>query len=266
VLSRTTSIAAALVLAALLATSIAGCAGAPSTDGPAAGDASPKPPSEACLGVAQDTSSMWLTTDDGRFDVGLIGEGDVTAILVHQLNANACGWFPYAAHLAEQGVRVMLLNLCGYGESECTDSSLTGTGADAVLAAAEWARDDGAERVVVVGASIGGTTAMIAAANDGDDGLLDGVADLSSPITADGSDLRVGAPSIVIPAFLAVGPGDSVVSVTAMQGVAGALGSAEVTLLDTASGHGWDMLNGPGDASGQTVAELLTAFVLGADA
>ena len=243
---------------ALLA-SLAGCAAEAQTP-----DRSlPKPPTEACLGVAHESSSMWLSTDDGEFDIGLLGEGEVTAILVHQLNENSCGWFPFAANLAEEGVRVMLLNLCGYGETTCSGGSLTGTGADAVLAAADWARENGAERVVVAGASIGGTTAMIAAAHDADAGLLDGAADLSSPILADGSDLRRGAPSISIPAFLAVGPGDSVVSVSAMHEVADALGSTEVTLLDDANGHGWDMLNGPAGPSGQAVGEQLTAFILG---
>ena len=202
-----TLLAAAASLALLA--SLTAC----SPDAPAAEQALPKTPTEACLGVAQETSSMWLTTDDGTFDVGLIGEGEVTAILVHQLDENSCGWFPFAANLADEGVRVMLLSLCGYGETECTGGSLTGTGADAVLAAADWAREDGAERVVVAGASIGGTTAMVAATHDADTGLLDGVANLSSPVVADGSDIRRGAASITIPAFLAVGPGDSVVSV-----------------------------------------------------
>ena len=53
------------------------------------------------------------------------------------------------------------------------------------------------------------------------------------------------------------------VSVSAMHEVADALASAEVTLLDDANGHGWDMLNGPGGPSGQTVADQLTAFILG---
>jgi len=254
-----------------LRTFVAGAAGlallasltACSPETPAAEQTLPRTPTEACLGVAQESSSMWVTTDDGTFDVGLIGEGDVTAILVHQLNENSCGWFPFATNLAEEGVRVMLLSLCGYGETECTGGSLTGTGADAVLAAADWARQNGAERVVVAGASIGGTTAMIAATHDADTGLLDGVADLSSPLVADGSDIRRGAPSITIPTFLAVGRGDSVVSVSEMHEVADALASTEVTLLDQGSGHGWEMLNGPGDASDQTVGDQLTAFIVG---
>jgi pimeloyl-ACP methyl ester carboxylesterase len=238
--------------------SLAGCTAAAPPE-----PALPKTPTEACLGVAHDSSSMWLTTDDGTFDVGVLGEGDVTVILVHQLNESSCGWFPFAANLADEGVRVLLLNLCGYGETECTGGSLTGTGADAVLAAADWARENGAERVVVAGASIGGTTAMIAAAHDADTGLLDGVADLSSPVVADGSDIRRGAASIAIPTFLVVGPGDSVVSVGDMHEVADALASTEVTLLDDANGHGWDTLNGPGGPGGQTVGEQLTAFILG---
>ena len=200
---------------------------------------------------------MWVTTDDGTFDVGVIGEGDVTAILVHQMNENACGWFPFAANLADKGVRVMLLNLCGYGETTCTGGSLTGTGADAVLAAADWARENGAERVVVDGASIGGTTAMIAATNDAETGLLDGVADLSSPVVADGADLRRGAPSITIPTFLAVGPGDSVVSVSAMHEVA----DARERRGDPARRRErprWDMLNGPAGPERQTVTNQLT--------
>jgi dienelactone hydrolase len=210
---------------------------------------------------------MWVETEAGTFDVGLVGEGDVTAIFVHQLDANACGWFLYAADLAAQGgVRAMLLNLCGASESECTDSELTGSGADAVLAAADRAIADGAKRVVVVGASIGGTTAIIAAIRDAEhreagEGRLDAVADLSGPIASRGVDLRSVAAPIAIPMFLAVAPGDIAVTVDAMTQLAGMVASDQVTLITDGSGHGWDMLNSPGGPSEGTIGEQLADFI-----
>jgi pimeloyl-ACP methyl ester carboxylesterase len=252
-----------LAFATLVIASLAACApGAQTPNEPAP----PKTPTEVCLGGSSyESSSTWIETDDGRFDVGLVGEGDVTAIFVHQLGADACGWFLYAADLAAQGgVRAMLLNLCDSLETECTGGGgLTDTGADAVLASAEWARSNGAQRVVVVGASIGGTTAMFAAIRGAGSGALDAVANLSGPVTDDGTDLRVIASAIDVPALLVVGPADPVVAVSTMTDLGAVMTGSEVTLISDANGHGWDTLNGPGGTPGQTVGEQLAAFIRG---
>lgn len=208
---------------------------------------------------------MWVETDDGTFDVGLVGDEDATttAVFVHQMDANACGWFLYAADLASQGVRSMLVNLCGSGETECSDSSLTDTGADAVLAATEAAVADGASRVVLVGASIGGTTVVKAAIRGAPDGGFDGVADLSGPIVADGTDLRAVADAITVPTLLVVSPNDPVVSPSAMTELGEVISSDDVTVILDGNGHGWDMLNGPGGTPGATIGEQLAAFIVG---
>lgn len=235
------------------------------TTAPDASVPPPKTPSEACLGGgSHESSSTWVETDDGTFDVGIVGEPDAstTAIFVHQMDANACGWFLYAADLAAQGVRSMLVNLCGSGETECSKSSLTDTGADAVLAAAERAVADGATRVVLVGASIGGTTVIKAAIRGASTGDLDGVADLSGPIVADGTDLRAVADAITVPVFLAVSPDDPVVSPEEMTGLADATSSDTITLIVDGAGHGWDMLGSPGGRAG-TVGEQLADFIVG---
>jgi dienelactone hydrolase len=252
---------AALLAAVALCTTLGACTGAP--DASDASVSPPKTPSEVCLGGAShESSSTWIETPDGTFDVGLVGDGATTAIFVHQMDANACGWFLYAADLATQGVRSMLVNLCGSGETECSKSSLTDTGADAVLAAAERAVADGATRVVLVGASIGGTTVVKAAIRGATAGDLDGVADLSGPIIADGTDLRAVADAITVPVFLAVSPDDPVVSPEEMTGLADATSSDTITLIVDGAGHGWDMLGSPGGQAG-TVGEQLAAFIVG---
>ena len=261
------SIVPVLLVPALLAASLAACAPPASDPGsspePSAA-AQPPTPTDTCLGGSSyDSSSVWIDTDAGRFDVGLVGEGYVTAIFVHQLNANACGWFLYAASLAEQGVRAMLLNLCGSASTECEGGPLTDTGADAVLAAADWARSEGAQRVVVAGASIGGTTALLAAVKDADGDALDGVADLSGPVVYDGRDLRGLTEDIEIPAFLVIAPNDSVAAVSSFEELAAGFPHDDVTLITDANGHGWDTLNGPGGEPGQTIGEQLAAFILG---
>jgi len=252
----------ALLAAAALCTTLSACAGAPGS--PDASVAPPRTPSEVCLGGgSHESSSTWIETDDGKFDVGLVGDGETTAIFVHQLDASECGWFLYAASLASEGVSSMLVNLCGSGETECSKSSLTDTGADAVLASVERAIAGGAKRIVLVGASIGGTTVMKAAIRGAADGGFDGVADLSGPIVADGTDLRAVADAITVPLFLAVAPDDPVVSPEEMSGLADASSSDQVTLILDGAGHGWDMIGSPGGSPGGTVGEQLTAFILG---
>ena len=253
---------AAVLAAAVLCTTLGACTGAPGASD--ASVAPPKTPSEVCLGGgSHESSSTWIETADGTFDVGLVGDGDTTAIFVHQMDANACGWFLYAADLASQGVRSMLVNLCGSGETECSKSSLTDTGADAVLAAVEAAVAEGASRVVLVGASIGGTTVMKAAIRGAADGGFDAVADLSGPIVADGTDLRAVADAITVPTLLVVSPNDPVVSPSAMTELGEVISSDDVTVILDGGGHGWDMLNGAGGTPGSTIGEQLAAFIVG---
>lgn len=269
---RTLAIA---LTAGCLVAALSGCASGSGAGGTADGSGStpsataepaaeqPTPPSEQCGDTGVDSTAMLLPVGEAQFDVGVAGSGTTTVIFAHQRNQDECGFWPYASTLAEQGVQVLLVNNCGYGATACPSGAnhVVDAGADAILAAAEWAREQGAERVVVVGASMGGTAAIVAGGRDGDAGLLDGVADLSGPISFRSYDATDDAPALTAPLFLAVAPDDSTVTVDELQQLADATASEDVTIVGDGVGHGWAMLT-TGTAF-NAFADRLTAFVTG---
>jgi dienelactone hydrolase len=83
----------------------------------------------------------------------VLGTGGATGVVfANQSGSIACGWLPYARDVARGGVRSLVFD---YGTAEREDE---------VLAAARWLRAQGARRVVLVGASIGGRAVVTAAA------------------------------------------------------------------------------------------------------
>jgi dienelactone hydrolase len=271
------AVVGAVVAAAVVATGLSGCSAAPSAPDADAGPFA-KPtiaidsPAVTCgdaLTVAPlaPSSTLWLKADGYWFDSGLVGsQTDTTvAVFVHQVDTGFCGWWPYAQYLAKHGVRSILLNLCGYGATVCaTDALVLRSGAHAVFAAARWARTHGATRVVAVGASMGGTTVVLAASEDSRH-ELDAMADLSGPILYLDADTSSAAKKISIPSFFAVAPVDQVVSVSQMEALAGGIRSPKPIEHFDGSGHGWDLLHNGGSGSQyfDPLAEQLAAFIQG---
>lgn len=88
-----------------------------------------------------------------------MGEGEDAVVLLAQLTGRgSCDWIGYADWLADHGVRVLAVDLCGLGKSRCTDT-LKGDPVAQVDLAVTHLRDGGAERVTLVGASMGAAIA-----------------------------------------------------------------------------------------------------------
>jgi dienelactone hydrolase len=134
------------------------------------------------------------------------------------------------------------------------------SGANAVLAASEYARENGATRVVVVGASMGGTAAMVAAGSD-TDGLLDAAADLSGPIEFSGVFASDYATNVTVPLFFAVSENDMAVTVDELENLGGQTASEQIRFTP-GIGHGWDMLF-EGSGAQSAVATALVEFIQG---
>ena len=236
-----------IIVSALLLT---GCtAAAPEPDPAPSFEELPEPadaartPAVACADEALAGSSTWTSADGAWFETGIIGEGTTVAVFVPQSGESYCGFVDFASVLAEAGIQSVLINLCGVGATECglEDNVLT-SGANAVLAAAEQARADGATRVVAVGASMGGTTVILASALSKDDGPLDAVADLSGPIEFAGVDTQPLAGDIAIPMLLAVSGADAVVNAAELDQL-GSASSSPNWVRYSGTGHGWAMLS-----------------------
>jgi len=96
------------------------------------------------------------TSDGARVHANLYGEGERAVVLAHGAVFNKESWEQQAKRLSDQGLQVLAIDFRGYGDSGGGNSE---NRALDILAAVRYLRDHGAERVSVVGASMGGYAA-----------------------------------------------------------------------------------------------------------
>jgi pimeloyl-ACP methyl ester carboxylesterase len=85
-------------------------------------------------------------------------------VLAHQLDGTVCQWAPYAKRLASLGFTAIAFDFRGHGESQTRAYPASRRWSADVAAAVKVARRLGAQKVVLVGASLGGTAVVVAAA------------------------------------------------------------------------------------------------------
>lgn len=192
------------------------------------------------------SSSQVLQGPGGaRLTVSDVGSGGTVALLLHQTDrVAACGWWPFATRLAAAGVRSEMLDFCRFGTSTCSGSFADDYPAQ-VLIAAKHLRATGAHRLVLVGASLGGTVAVNSAAASGADAVVDlsgfgyGPLVTARPLAA----LR-------IPVLAAASPDDNPDSARLAAEVAASAAPVK-RFIPVTAGHGWSMvLDGPFADSG----------------
>ena len=171
-----------------------------------------------------------------------VGNGPTTAVFVHEVGGSGlCGFWPYAVWLDKRyGIRSLLLDLCGYGGSACAESRFAYDSPAQVELAVRWLRTHGARRVTLVGASLGGAVAVVAGAELRP--RVDGVVDLSGPVSWPGLPVRSSLPRIHSAALFAVAPYDVAVSVQAMRAALRQVPHPVKRLVTPPSGHGWELL------------------------
>ncbi|MBX3278330.1 MAG: alpha/beta fold hydrolase [Acidobacteria bacterium] len=110
-----------------------------------------------------------FSTRDGALIYGdLYGSGAHGVVLVHGGRFNKESWRNQALRLVDAGLRILAIDLRGYGESRAAASASEDARYLDVLGAVEYLRQNGAATVSVVGASMGGDYAAEAAEADPD--------------------------------------------------------------------------------------------------
>lgn len=162
----------------------------------------------------------------------------VGVVMLPQIGAaGLCGGLPYAGHLAEQGVAVLSIDPCGYGDSEC-DAELRARPEAYVTVATQWLREEtDVQEVVLVGASMGGSQAVRAVAAGAP---TDRWADLSGPSAWDGTWLRDLAPRIDQPGLVARARTDG--APAELRAARRLAADTDAAFVSPEAGHGWDML------------------------
>ena len=213
--------------------------------------------STACSGEAADEAQVAAALEssvpttfenaDGRALAGrFFGPEDAGAgvVLAHGFSANQENWFAFADRLGDAGYRVLTFNFRGYcpgGDAGCSEGrrSVADTPAD-LRSAIEALRADGVSRVAVVGSSMGGTAALIVAA----DTDLEAVVALSAPAQFEG--LAVGADvlaAIEEPKLFIAGTEDAAAAATAQTFFDSSLQPKRLEILTTGD-HGAEILRG----------------------
>jgi len=149
-------------------------------------------------------SAVTLHTDDGLdLAATLLPAGDVWVLLGHQLRASREDWGALDEQLQMDGFSVLAWDFRDHGESPNGDEAMIDLD---WLAAIDYATDHGAREVWGVGASMGGTSALVVA---GRDPRLTGVVTISAPAVFLGLNGGEGVAAMHVPLLIIAGLGDA---------------------------------------------------------
>jgi pimeloyl-ACP methyl ester carboxylesterase len=146
----------------LLAVTLLGACG-----GSEAEDRGPGPPPTSVASSTSGEKLLYGCIDPGtakpltiesagaKLDAAVFGAGPVGLVLAHESDGSLCNWASLAPELADEGYRVLIFD---FGEPATVSQDMK--------AATRKIRELGAKRIVLGGASLGGTVALMTAARE----------------------------------------------------------------------------------------------------
>jgi len=206
--------------------------------------------------------------DGTGLDGVLIGRGTTGVVLAHEYASDLCNFWPFAGYLAKHGLRAFAIDMRCFGRSACPAGGAKGRVVDDIAAAIAELRHRGVTKVALVGASMGGSAALIAATRI--QPPVDAVVELSgeaNPTQLLGIPLnaRAAVGQLTVPAMFVVANLDQYTSVEATRALYQAAKTSDKR-LEVLSGQ-FDGLHGTGlltNVSGgfssvaTTVADFIT--------
>jgi alpha-beta hydrolase superfamily lysophospholipase len=262
-------VAGCTVLAALASACSSGSdgtSGEPAATTSAAALPALEQPSVRCGAPDTQATLVRFTAADGTSLNGvLVGSGTAGVVLVHEYPDDLCGSWPFAAYLAQRGMRALAIDVRCFGLSACPEGEASGRVIDDVAAAVAELRRRGVTRVALAGASMGGTAVLIAGTRVRPP--VDAVASVSGvpdPTSRIGIPLNAGAAvsQLAVPTMLVVATNDTVVTVEETRAMYRSIKTGDKrleVLTDEFDGrHGWRLLTDPAAAGrfGSVAAEV----------
>jgi pimeloyl-ACP methyl ester carboxylesterase len=225
-----------------------------------AASASPTP--TVAVGLDDCVPNAWRTLqlrsrDGVRLAAAQTGHGQTGVVFAHESDGTLCNWVPYAASLARRGVQVLVLDGRGHGSSADAPAPRSAAWDLDVEAAAVALRRSGVTRIALVGASAGGTAALVAAVRVPS---ITAVASLSGPAEFAAMDAARAATQLQTPALYLVGALDSGFVPDARRLADRTRGPHQLTIVPDDGWHGTALLDDP--IRGTKLAALLTDFLL----
>jgi hypothetical protein len=194
--------------------------------------------SEKACGLAGASDITFPSGRGTKLHGVLTGSGPTGIVLAHERASDACLWAFFIPELMKgAGRQVLAFDFAGDGSSEFNPDGRLDLD---VRAAVAEVRKRGATKVVVIGASKGGTGAVTAAAGSGTG--IDGVVSLSAVASYLQADAETAAAKVRVPVLFAAAEDDSTTDEVA-QSMAHSCGCAYPKVLIFHGGlHGTRML------------------------
>ena len=204
-----------------------------------------------CLQANERAAAFRFRVGQGFDTVGVVlGQGRKGLVFGHERGSNLCEWVPIARDYARLGYRVLVFD---FHDQDHLDLD--------VIAAAVELRRRGVTRVVLVGSSMGGTAALVAAGRIRP--AVAGVVSLSGAAVFGGMDARTVVPHLRVPALFMAARRDGPFA-TAALGLYGAAATRDKQLLVlTSAAHGTNLLSfGPEAGKARaTLRHFITAHL-----
>ncbi len=168
-------------------------------------------------------------------------DAGAAVVLLHMFPADQTSWHEFAESISDEGFPSLTFDFRGYGESddpreiELIDKD--------VEAAIDFLGDRGEERIILIGASMGGTAAVIVGSRRSETA---GIAALSAPPVFMGLDSTEEVQSLAVPSLFmaAENDGSAAFSAEEFSDAARKAGSDSFLLVVPGRDHGTRLLEG----------------------
>ncbi|MFQ5968111.1 MAG: alpha/beta hydrolase [Acidimicrobiia bacterium] len=208
-------------------------------------------PTTTVAAVAQ-RDVTFVTSDDFTLEGTVFDGGPDWVILAHMFPSTQTGWFGFARNAARDGFTALTFNFRGYGNSDGPKEPFR-VDVD-VVAAIDFAESQGAQRVWLIGASMGGAGSLAAAP---DRTSVVGVATLSAPTGWMGTDALGAVPQITVPKLFIAAEGDGGFAASVSEFVAASAEPVDSKMF-TGSRHGTELFA----EHGEELTALLLDFLM----
>jgi pimeloyl-ACP methyl ester carboxylesterase len=182
-----------------------------------------------------------MRASDGAVVYGVeIGTGTSGVVFGHQFLSDHCEFIDFARELASRGYRTLTIDFRGYGGSSGGDGRRLDRD---VAAAVTRLRSDGARRIKLVGASMGGTAVLVASAQIKP--AVNGVVSLSAPARYRGLDGVRAVKQARVPVRFVAARRDYRFAVDARTLMKASKAKNKATLMVAGGRHGSSLLDVP---------------------
>jgi predicted alpha/beta-hydrolase family hydrolase len=204
--------------------------------------------------------------DEATLHGTLYGEGSVGVVLSHMgiPGTDQTSWQDFAEILAARGYLVMTYDILGYGQSEGPLPPGTTSGRNVINcleAALTFTRSQGTERIIVIGASMGGTASAIVAAENAHDDII-GVGVISSGRSVTRRNPRITdeqLAALTVPSLWISGEDDVTAFYVAEMFRRAGSADKELCLYESTSAHGTSLFYV--DPYGSDLEQRLLVFI-----